>query len=393
MKKRCFRSTLLSVLATILCVYGQLVLAETMDAKQALAERFVEHFNARDHKQLDSLFDTDAFCDRVARRMHSNAPQQALFKMRTCGVYKKRSFSNMLFAQAYATNPVAKYIGQTNLGRPLIRFVIGGGGYEYLELVMTESELADESTLHIQDLIFASKGQPHSKSTAMTMGLFGDVSESTLKRLLGISEIDKNVLEVFTKMAAAASSGDFAKALQLLDTLPKKIKTTKIILLVRAGYAMQVDEMLYGNALSELNQYYGDDPTLSFALLDYHIYQGDYDKAYAGVESMLRRYGADASILSLQANVLSALGRIDEAFVAIDAALEMEPELVELYTTKMYLLTFDERHRDMLSLIELADQRELAGHLATTLSDSVFDGFRASEAYEDWIDGAVYGSQ
>lgn len=364
-----------------------------MDAKQALAERFVEHFNARDHKQLDRLFDTDAFCDRVARRMHSNAPQQALFKLRTCDVYKQMSFSTMLFAQAYATNPVAKYLGQTNQGRPVIRFVIGGGGYEYLELVMTESELADESTLHIQDLIFASKGQLHSKSTAMTMGLFGGVSESTLKRLLGISEIDKNVLEVFTKMAAAASSGDFAKALQLLDTLPKKIKTTKIILLVRAGYAMQVDEMLYGNALSELNQYYGDDPTLSFALLDHHIYQGDYDKAYAGVESMLRRYGTDASILNLQANVLSALGRIDEAFVAIDAALEMEPELVDLYTTKMYLLTFDERHQDMLSLIKLADQRELAGHLATTLSDSVFDGFRASEAYEDWIDGAVYGSQ
>ena len=227
----------------------------------------------------------------------------------------------------------------------------------------------------------------------MTMGLFGDVSESTLKRLLGISEIDKNVLEVFTKMAAAASSGDFAKALQLLDTLPKKIKTTKIILLVRAGYAMQVDEALYGEALSELNQYHGDDPTLSFALLDHHFYQEDYDKAYAAVESMLRRYGTDASILNLEANVLSVLGRIDEAFVAIDAALEMEPELVDLYTTKMYLLTFDERHQDMRSLIKLADQRELAGHLATTLSDSVFDGFRASEAYEDWIDGAVYGSQ
>ncbi|GHA10397.1 hypothetical protein GCM10008090_19990 [Arenicella chitinivorans] len=379
------------MLCAMLCVS---VSAQAEPPRQpALAASFANYFNARDHAQMDRLFDTDAFCARVANWMHDGTAQQVLFKLRTCGVYKKRSFSNMLFAQAYATNPVAKYIGQTKQGRPVIRLVIDGGGYEYIELLVRDSEFGGEKSARIHDLMFASKGQFHSKSTATTMGLFGEVSANTMKRLLGIDDVDNDVVAVFTKMAEAGKRGDFAASLQLLDTLPEGIRTTKVILLLRAGYAMQTSEVLYRDALSELNQHFGDDPTLDFALLDHHFYQNDYQKAYACVESIERRYGSDASVLNLKANVMSVLERMDEAFETIDTALVKEPELADLYTTKLYMLTFEQRHQDMLDLIKLAKQYGVAVQLGASLSDTVFDEFRASEVYEDWVDQAVYGVQ
>jgi hypothetical protein len=382
------------VLYFIACIFCTQVLAETDSREQALVGRFVEYFNARNSAPFDRLFDTDMFCDRVAKRLHTSVTKRAIFKFRTCDQFKRASFSDMLFTQLYSVNPVAKAVGVTRQGRPVIRVIAAAGGYEFIELVIRESDVGGEQqALLIHDVVFASRGQLHSKSTAMTMALLGGVNASTLKQLLGINHINEEVLTTFVEMSKAVKMGDFTSALRAIDTLPESIKTAKIILLAKTGYAMHVSDDSYRAALSELNANFGDDPTLGYALLDHFFLTEDYQRALASVERIERRYGSDATVLNLKANALTMLQRLDEALNVIDMAIQQEPTLAELYETKMYLLSLNQRHNDLLVLIKRAVEHGVATQLAATLSDSAFDDFRKSALYEDWIDAAVYGDQ
>jgi len=83
---------------------------------------------------------------------------------------------------------------------------------------------------------------------------------------------------------------------------------------IRAVSASGNDDM------ADLHVHYGDDPTLSLALVDYYLLRGDHDRAYRAVDLMNEYTGGDAALTNLRAGIALDEQENNEAvFYALNA--------------------------------------------------------------------------
>jgi tetratricopeptide (TPR) repeat protein len=189
----------------------------------------------------------------------------------------------------------------------------------------------------IIDLFYATKGNLTSKSVASTTQMILPAQNRFVARLLKEDDDAEKAIESFQKMLALRQQGRFQEVLDILSTLPETMRSSRSLIDFEVLIAQNVGEAEYIEALSKLNKYYGDDPSTSFMLVDYHVTVEQNEAAMRSVEQAMAFWGEDAALYNLKANMYFLLNDLNAAIGAAKKAVQLEPEFEDSYWTLVAL--------------------------------------------------------
>jgi len=348
----------------------------------SLATQFTEHLSNHQLDQADKLVSLAKYSDRVAKQVFDSPTKQKNFARGFITGLEKESFIKQIFAVILTEPSTFKHLGVNQEGLPVIRVTYESGGYEYIKLLIDRDK---ENQLRISDLMFASTGDFSSTAVANSVKYLIKPSDSILKKLLGGIEPNEELLRDFKKLAELRNKGQNKQAYDLLQKLPAKIRYQKEILTISIGLTSTFDDNLYRKELSNLERYHGDDPKLSFMLIDHYFYQEDWAKATHSIKAAIREWADDAALNTLLAEFLYQGGKIEDAISASEYAISLEPEIELAYWSAADLYNKSRRFDDLVNILIVLQEK--FSYVFTTENfheDDEYLDFVSSQAFKEW---------
>jgi hypothetical protein len=104
---------------------------------------------------------------------------------------------------------------------------------------------------------------------------------------------------------SASRAGDPAAALAAYRRLPVSVQNDKSLMIMRLGMSMRLgaDSEEYQETIKKMAELFPDDPSMSLALIDYHLAVGEFDKAHACVQRVRERVGGDEFLDQVDENI------------------------------------------------------------------------------------------
>jgi hypothetical protein len=299
-----------------------------------VAKGFAAALNSQDVDSIADFFDMGDFGTRIGDEIETETNiKQALLKQ-----YRTSAFART-FAQSSFILPVGQEgtfgfkgtVDTEEFGtRPIIRLDYESGGHEFILLFLNDSN-------KIADLFYATKGNLVSKSVAGTTQMILPAQNRYIARLVGEDGNANVTLKSFQKMIKLREQGRFSEVLEVIKSFPETMQASRSIIDFEILIAQNVGEVEYIDALSNLNKYYGDDPSTSFMLVDYHVTVEQNDAAMQSVEQAMAFWGEDAALYNLKANMYFLLDDLVAAVEAAKRAIQLEPEFEDSYWTLVAL--------------------------------------------------------
>jgi hypothetical protein len=134
--------------------------------------------------------------------------------------------------------------------------------------------------------------------------------------------------------------------------------------------------------MADLHTHHGDDPTLSLALVDYHLLKGDHARAYQAVDRVERYTGGDAALTNLRSGI--ALHKGDNAS-SIRFARQAISEDADYEDPYWHLMVAGSRAADYGAAME--GVRELEGRFGYEFSEDELmesEDFSGLLASKEW---------
>ena len=299
-----------------------------------VSKAFAAALNSQDVDTIANFFDMSAFGDLVLAQMET----ERNIKNALAQQYKTPAFARTFAQSSFILPPNSpanfdyKGLVKTDLFgvRPLIRLDYLSGGHEFMLIFFD----ADNKII---DLFYATKGNLTSKSVASTTQMILPAQNRFVARLLKEDDDAEKAIESFQKMLALRQQGRFQEVLDILSTLPETMRSSRSLIDFEVLIAQNVGEAEYIEALSKLNKYYGDDPSTSFMLVDYHVTVEQNEAAMRSVEQAMAFWGEDAALYNLKANMYFLLDDLNAAIGAAKKAVQLEPEFEDSYWTLVAL--------------------------------------------------------
>ncbi len=195
---------------------------------------------------------------------------------------------------------------------PLLR-VLGDDGLNYLQFTLTKDARGETRAVDIYP--FAA-GEP--MSAAMAGLARGTMAEGPLAGFTLEQAIDR--------VDRAASAGDHAEAIRMLDEMPENVRTTKAIQLKRLQLAANVGGIDYASAIADFERRFPDDPALAMVSLDGLSMRGDWVGAAAQVARIEALVGGDPHLGGMRASLLMKAGRDDDGLTLARTTLSAAPD-------------------------------------------------------------------
>ena len=266
----------------------------------------------------------------------------------------------------------------------LIRIDQEDGGKDYLGLQITvdgdQFVVEDMHRFHLSMGLAKTLEHVYSYLFRVTQyyrfAIFEGKEESTKKR--------NEVLLLIKEFNTHASVRDYQKLKQTYLKLPDAFKND-ILLLAALLAAGKNDDNNYNDALTLLAQYYKSKiPKLE--MVDYYIYQKEYDKALELVDDFEQLIGQDAGLDLIRAGLYSLDQQFERSLQFCKRALEREPDYIDAYDMLYDDFRRLKRHDDMVLVLELMQAKFGYQYDRQTFeSDPDYQAFVKSVAYQNWI--------
>lgn len=143
-------------------------------------------------------------------------------------------------------------------------------------------------------------GEKLSESVAKLLGLMLPESSNVLKKLMGVTDVNRELAIELADISRANKNGDFADAYSKLTSLPLEVQSTQVISMLKVHYANLISEEEYFKQLTLLDKYHGDKPELFFMLIDYYFYTDKFDRAFSSLEKLQKRFKNESEVSYLQ---------------------------------------------------------------------------------------------
>ena len=242
-----------------------------------------------------------------------------------------------------------------------------------------------EGNALIHDFVFASTGEYSSVGTANAVKYLIQPSESILKRLLGGTEINEELVTDFKKLGELRAQGKAQEIYELVQTFPEELRNQKEILLVSINASLAFDENIYRSELTKLDKLYGQDPRLAFMLIDHYFFQKDWPKAIKALEQSKREWADDGALNVIAAEIQLQNGKMNAALKAVKHAIEKEPESETTYWYALSLYNQADQFDDMVEILSvLTEQFSYEFSVETLSEDPDYNKFAMSEAFKAW---------
>lgn len=174
------------------------------------------------------------------------------------------------------------------------------------------------------------------------------------------------------------------EAIALFDQLPDETKKEKTVLIGRMRVAQRISPEDYAAVIQRIKEAHPDDPSLDFLMIDGYLLQNENEKAVECIEKTRESVGGDAYLAVMRANVLTKMGKLEEALESLKQAEQEEPTLQSIYSLGLDIcLAAKDFDTTAAYLTKLEKDFGFTWKDLTTVD--VFKEFTESPQYQEWL--------
>lgn len=237
----------------------------------------------------------------------------------------------------------------------------------------------------IVDVYIAMTGEMFSQT--MRRSWLPAISEDQQQRITTDAAWARAYTEHFERigqMATAHRINDYARVLEIYDTLPEVLQMDTVCRSLALMAASATDEARYGELLRKLVKVNGDDPSLVLHQLDFYVLKGQPERALECVDELDQFVGVDPFLDFYRGNLLFVLKRFDESAERFRAAANYAPDIIEPYWG---LVTAELARRSWSGVVETLLAIEMNFNLEFNDLTTVegYEEFVKTEAYRQWL--------
>ena len=348
-----------------------------------LGNEFVLHASEQNYAALDKLFNLTSHAEKIAGLIFNSARDRAGFVKGFMERIDNTSYSKGLLITTTVQQSTFKYLGLNKNKEPVIRISFVEGGTEYIKLITRPNS---KGVLLVNDFSMATSGNLASVQIANTTKLLLTPSESVLKKLLGVKQIDDKLVANFQEVGKLRAQGKNKEAYDLILSFPEKLRDRKEIILLSIGLATFFDDNLYRRDLSNLDRLYSDDPKLAFMLVDHHFYEENWPKAIAAIELAKKEWADDGALNTMLASVFYQGEDFASAIKASEYAIEIEPDYEDAYWIAFTVYNAAGEFEKMIRLLEILEgQFSYEFDANSFIEDPEYTGFVKSNEFKVWF--------
>lgn len=318
--------------------------AEKVDPYVETAEAIAQGFTERDTSTFDQAIDADAIIEAALDPLVLDPTFKWSFSMglkKALNTQVGEKFVSAMPEDAYAKILRVKQDGV--ITKALLRVDMGDDGTSYSDLYLKRD---DKNQVRIIDWFDYSSGQHYSESLGQIANL-ASPTPTVVGKIYDLVTDNKKTQDAVLKMFDANKKGDYAKTVELFLTSDGEMIKSRVlnIIAIRAAQQSGQDE-LYEKTLAVLDKYHGQDPALTFMLVDYHFMTGNYDRVVNSIKYLEKSFGVeDAALKELVANTQMEAGNMEAAIDVAVRGIELEPEYEgnywSLLTAQLLSRSFD----------------------------------------------------
>lgn len=320
------------LVAITLCVTSGLLWAapNSVAPFKSQIDEIVAGFNAADPKPFDQAINADRIIETAFSDMLLTSKWERDFK-----VGLKRAMTTQLGTKLIAQIPDGAYVKllrlkpEGDITKALIRLDYGDNGNAYMDIHLHKESNGKVSIVNWYDY---SSGQLYSESIRQITATLSP-TPTVLGKLFDFASNRKANMDQVVELIKMNKEGNYSDVVKKFLSLDESLRKSRFMNIIAVQAANQSDDLdLYGQALSNLENYFGDDPSMTFLLLDYYFLEKQYEKALKALDQVQNAFGVeDASITFMKANTCLMQDNFSEAITLAKHAIELEPEYEDSY--------------------------------------------------------------
>jgi tetratricopeptide (TPR) repeat protein len=368
----------LFALAVVTTAWASESPARPVDGRIVFANRMVQAINQRDMQALNALINRDALSDRMASKVTDDLRKHAELKQQAA-----KGLDTMLknFMDALTRmNAKARFMRLARREsdiRVLLRADMQGGGFDYLEYIVTADGAGNYRAI---DWYALTGGQLVSDSFGAVFRLMVDPDPGFLKQLMGVQSIDPGVLESIRQLGVLQRQGKFAEALASSEKWPPAIRDSKVMRKVRLQLATAAnDTAAYQRIVAALDAPTLDDPGDAVMLIDYYFRKQQYPQALRAIGVVERWSGKDGMTQLMSANANCTNKDYANCIASAQEAIRVEPEMEDPYWVLAQAYASSNDYASTAAALRTLTQKFQYKFTAASLAkDPIYAGFLKS---------------
>jgi hypothetical protein len=273
-----------------------------------------------------------------------------------------------------------------DMGYALVRLDYGDLGLGYLDLHLSP---ATNGEIMIVDWFNYGTGQLYTEMLRQTVATLAP-SPTLLGKVYDIATNRKENAQALVQLLAMYGRREHKQMARKFLSLDEDLRKSRLLNILAIQSANASNDMeLYRTVLSNAERYFGTDESMSFMLLDYNYFEGNYDKALEIVDRMQSSFGVeDAGVITMKANALVEMEQGREAAAQARHAIELEPEYEYAYLSLLNAQILQKQYAQAVTTADTLQNRFSYDLSAQALSgDGFFAGFLESAEYRNWRNG------
>ncbi len=350
----------------------------------AVADDIVSAFNERNPERFCSVLNFDHLARLSAEKSFEVKTEQDNFVKGFLSTTSQAC--NQIIQNVQRSGGQAKFLRITKRAgsdRILVRLDLGESGFDYMEYLAERKANGDYQVIDWYQL---STGQLFSDTIGAISRLMIDPNPGLVMKFLGVKKVDQDVVDQIRTMTNLIREGKFDEASDTYTKLPSHVKDKRIMITVGMTAAIRGgNEARYKELLGDLAQHHGDDPSAAFMLIDYYFYQKTWDKVLASVDAIESRFGQDAMLELLRANVYLGNNELEKLEHHARKAIEIEPDFVDPYFTLSTGYVNAEKHAEAVKIFDvLVSKFGYQFNKDDFYAEPLYSKFVQSKAFKDW---------
>lgn len=350
-----------------------------------LTQRLVTALSQSDYSSAHALFNMNALADKTADKTGMEGKQK---KELVRGLLSSLNQTAWM-QQSLAAEPNMVYrqlstIQVHNGERGVLRMDYDSGAHNFIELI---AEKNTAGTLQITDVFIASSGQLISDTMADSINLMMGSNKSFFAKVLDNYQGKEDALKIVSTFLDLRRNGQYAEAYAAWKAMPEDLRNSEVMVNSALQISQNLNEQAYDDTLRLFASLYANKPKYQFMLIDYYVLQEQYEHGLTAIDSLERRYGEDAALSNLRANLYYGLKQYPQANAAAEHALTLEPDFTDGYFTLIGISIAREDYKETVALYKRFENDFGISFSAADfdLTDPELNGFYNSTAFKDWM--------
>lgn len=357
---------------------------EQQDAFRAGFTIIIESLNRESFDLFASAVDRDTFFDRVFGLRLIDQGVKKDFTERA-----QNSFDSLLRAgfRDSKDDIKASVLGiesRGDQGRAVVRFDLPGLQFSYH---IYELRLDKKQRVVIVDWVDYLQGERFTDGLGISL-VMAAPSRPAIRKLIDYQNVRESDLFQFTELVKAARDRNLQRYVDIIDDLSPQLQRQRFTVLTSAQLAkLTRNRRMLRVALTQMAQYFPEEPLYSLMLLDYYVPSKMYAEAVTALQRTYDTFGFDDAAMEARLSALTLeMDNPADANAFAERAVGLEPGLELAWWSALRARVAIEDHAGAVEALQILERKH--GHKLGQPElerDAKFAGLLASAEFADWV--------